>query len=91
LLYLVGVPAVVVALVWALAYRGGPGAEKRYRPSRPYQFSPVWYLAARPEQQRPEQQRPALAAGGQRLALPAPPDRSGQPGQMAVGGASDRW
>src|SRR5690606_11791925 len=45
LLILVGVPVVVVAVVWALASIGGPHAKKRYRPGRPYDFRPVWYLA----------------------------------------------
>lgn len=48
-LYLVVVPAVVVAVIWALASIGGPSAQKRYRPGRPYEFAPVWYLANHPE------------------------------------------
>jgi hypothetical protein len=44
-LYLVVVPAVIVAVVWGLASIGGPQAKRRYRPGRPYEFIPVWYLA----------------------------------------------
>lgn len=83
MLYLVGVPAVVVAVIWALAYRGGSSAEKRYRPGRPYQFTPVWYLANHQGgQPQPE--------GRDRPALPAP-DRSGDSAPLPVGGASERW
>jgi hypothetical protein len=88
LLLLIGVPAVVVAAVWALAWRGGPSAEKRYRPGRPFNVATVWFLAnhrtgpatAAGELEAPS--RPALAAG-----VGEPEDTI----QGAVGGASDRW
>jgi len=63
LLILVGVPAVVVAVVWALASIGGPQAKKRYRPGRPYDFTPVWYVAnhrGRPEERPREGAAPPL-------------------------------
>jgi hypothetical protein len=83
LLYLVGVPAAVAAVVWALVYRGGPAAQKRYRPNRPYRFAPVWYVANRSRE--PDPGVAALEAGQRRATLPA--SRS----QPSVGGASDRW
>ncbi len=76
LLVMVGVPAVVVAVVWALASIGGPQAKKRYRPGRPYDFAPVWYIAN--HRDRPAGTQPALE--------PAEAPLGG-----TTGGASDRW
>jgi hypothetical protein len=92
LLYLVGVPALIVAVVWALAYRGGPGAAKRYRVGRRLEFTPVWYLAN--HQDSPESGRAALEAGRERPALPGA-ESAAEPAseelRKAVGGASERW
>ena len=81
-----GVIAVVATLVLARGDKGHPS--RRYRPGRPYDFHPIWYLAS-PEQVQPapagDRARPALEAAviensaGQ-LVLPGP-----------TGGASDRW
>lgn len=76
-LYLVVVPAVIVAIVWGLASIGGPQAKRRYRPGRPYEFIPVWYLAN-------HRRGPGDA---ERPALPAPTEAV----QGTTGGASDRW
>ena len=76
LLILVGVPVVVVAVVWALASIGGPHAKKRYRPGRPYDFRPVWYLAnhrGRSDGERQTREPVSAPVGG------------------TTGGASDRW
>lgn len=81
-LYLVVVPAAIVAVVWALASAGGPQSRRRYRPGRPYEFAPVWYLANHRSGPAPERvARAELTAGTARGA--------GMPG--ATGGASDRW
>lgn len=88
-------PAAIVLVITALA-RAGSNTNRptrRYRPGRPYDFTPIWLLSS-PAQvgpalsgraaERPEQ-RPAIESGiiedasGQRV-LPGP-----------VGGASDRW
>ncbi|MPZ27622.1 MAG: hypothetical protein GEV12_14735 [Micromonosporaceae bacterium] len=82
-LFLVVVPAAIVAVIWALASIGGPQATKRYRPGRPYEFVPVWYLANHRHPANPTG-RPELTAGT------AEPDRGGQL-QGSTGGASDRW
>lgn len=89
LLYLVGAPLAVSAIVWALVYRRGPGPAKRYRPGRPYRFAPVWYVANHGD----------AGAGGGREQLEAERDRRALPGgerpggapHPGVGGASDRW
>jgi hypothetical protein len=99
LLLLIGVPAVVVAVIWALAWRSGPSLDKRYRPDRPnpFEFAPVWYLAN--HRTGPATAAPALAATD-RQALPAGAGRGGpsasgeateESSHGAVGGASDRW
>jgi hypothetical protein len=76
-LYLVVVPAAIVAIIWGLASIGGPTARRRYRPGRPYDFIPVWYLA---------NHRPHGSGDASRPALPA-----GEAPQGTTGGASDRW
>lgn len=78
-LFLVGLPAVAVAVIWTLASIGGPQARKRYRPGRPYDYTPVWYVAnhrghesgARSE--APQLESSSASVGG------------------STGGASDRW
>jgi hypothetical protein len=76
-------------------YGGSARRARRYRPGRPFEFTPVWFLAA-PEQLRTEAPGPngralhgaghqALPAGDAVVASAAPavPD--------VTGGASDRW
>jgi hypothetical protein len=95
----VGIPALIVLVVGGLAYAAG-GSErrgKRYRPGRPYDFAPVWFLSA-PERLTAasgakelgtKPQAPALSTGeveseGQQNGPVVVP-------QGATGGASDRW
>jgi len=85
-LYLVVVPVAIVAVIWALASIGGPHARRRYRPGRPYQFTPVWYLANhRTGVPASTTDRPALPPGGDG------PVGNGNGLQGTLGGASDRW
>jgi hypothetical protein len=92
--WFVVVPALVVLVVGGLAYAMGGGRRgKRYRPGRPYDMAPVWFLSA-PEQvdeaarkraiggrpQEPAMSTGVVEAGGGR-AVP----------QGSTGGASDRW
>jgi hypothetical protein len=76
-LYLVVVPAAIVAIIWGLASIGGPQAKRRYRPGRPYDFIPVWYLANH-RHGTGDASRPALPAADEAV-------------QGSTGGASDRW
>ncbi|MDO3702064.1 hypothetical protein ACIBXA_13855 [Micromonospora echinaurantiaca] len=94
MLVFVGIPAAAVLVIAGLAYagsRGGGGGAKRYRPGRPFDFTPVWFLA-RPEQLA-DSAGTALAAGAQAPALTS--RKQEQAGEMApaggTGGASDRW
>ncbi|WP_439957757.1 aa3-type cytochrome oxidase subunit CtaJ [Micromonospora echinofusca] len=94
LVVFVGIPAVVVLVVAALAFaggHGGSGGAKRYRPGRPFDFTPVWFLS-RPELLA-DSAGAALTAGAQ---APALTSRKLEEAGTAVpaggtGGASDRW
>jgi hypothetical protein len=80
------IPAGIIALVASLVLSGSDRTRRtrRYRPGRPYDFQPIWFLAS-PERVSGVTARPALEAGvledsaGHRV-LPGP-----------VGGASDSW
>jgi hypothetical protein len=76
----VGVGLVITALV----YSGSRQISKRYRPGRPFEFRPVWFLAA------PDRQ--LKSAGTSRelvVARRLPAARSAR--AKETGGASDRW
>ena len=94
LLIFVGIPAAVMLVVTGLSLAGGRsggGGAKRYRPGRPFDFTPVWFLA-RPEQLA-DSAGAALTAGAQAPALTS--GTIEQTGAVApvrgTGGASDRW
>ena len=87
----VGIPVGVIALVAALVMSGSDRSRRarRYRPGRPYDFQPIWFLAS-PERVSgaPDGHRATAAA----LEAPFLEDSSGArvlPGP--VGGASDSW
>lgn len=80
------IPAVIVLVISGLALLGGGRSAKRYRPGRPFQFAPVWFLSA-PEQLAGSVAHPALPAGEARKELTAA--RATTKG--STGGASDRW
>ncbi|SCG51154.1 aa3-type cytochrome oxidase subunit CtaJ [Micromonospora coxensis] len=89
-----GIPAAVVLVIAGLVFagnRGSGGGAKRYRPGRPFDFTPVWFLG-RPEQLA-DSAGTALAAGAQAPALSS--RKQEQAGVEApaggTGGASDRW
>jgi len=92
LLIFVGIPAAAVLVIAALARAGkSSGNARRYRPGRPFDFTPVWFLSS-PEHLA-EPARTALPAGAEARALTSgeletisAPRRAG-----VTGGASDRW
>ncbi|SCE84923.1 hypothetical protein GA0074695_1582 [Micromonospora viridifaciens] len=96
-LIFVGIPLAAVLVIAGLAAAGsrgaggGGGGAKRYRPGRPFDFTPVWFLG-RPEQLA-DSAGTALAAGAQAPALTS--RKQQQAGREApaggTGGASDRW
>ena len=85
------IPAAVVTVVASLVFAGSDRSRRsrRYRPGRPYDFQPMWFLAA------PERvSATAGAARSTRPAIEAPvlEDSTGArvlPGP--TGGASDSW
>ncbi|WP_443667680.1 aa3-type cytochrome oxidase subunit CtaJ [Jidongwangia harbinensis] len=89
------IPVAVAAVIAALSFAGSDSRRRtrRYRPGRPYDFQPVWFLAS-PEQV--SSAAGALTAGG-RAQPPAIEsgiieDASGRPVRPgSTGGASDRW
>ncbi|WP_117670924.1 hypothetical protein [Micromonospora sp. MW-13] len=94
MLIFVGIPAAVVLVITALAFAGGPGrggAVRRYRPGRPFDFTPVWFLG-RPEQLA-DSAGAVLTAGAQAPALTSHKlEKAGiEAPAGGTGGASDRW
>ncbi|GAA5182758.1 hypothetical protein GCM10023322_20370 [Rugosimonospora acidiphila] len=94
-----GIPIVVIAAVFALVYgTSARRSSKRYRPGRPFTFTPVWFLAA-PERvigegpgatELPAAHRPTLPAGPLLAqAADAPATATAVHGE--TGGASDSW
>jgi hypothetical protein len=91
LLYFVGIPLAVIAIVAGIIYAGGRKSTKRYRPGRPYEYAPVWFTsAAKPSDadEHPDGTRAELP-GSQTKAISAAVVAVSAPG--VTGGASDRW
>lgn len=82
LLILIAVAVALGLVVTGLVYSGGGRRSKRYRPGRPFEFTPVWFLAS-PE----HQSRSGVIPGNELVAA------SGKhaPRPRETGGASDRW
>lgn len=102
-LYFVVIPAAAVLVISGLAAAGGGRGAKRYRPGRPYDFRPVWFLSS-PEQLSAAPAAPDshdLAAHDPRALTTAATVHGGPAGAIEpvpssasagkVGGASDRW
>ncbi|MGW0216692.1 aa3-type cytochrome oxidase subunit CtaJ [Micromonospora chokoriensis] len=98
LLVFVGIPLAAVLVITGLTYAGsrggattGGGGHKRYRPGRPFDFTPVWFLG-RPEQLA-DSAGTALTAGAQAPALTSRKleQASVEAPAGGTGGASDRW
>jgi len=92
-----GIPLAVVAVVFGLVYAGSARSnDRRYRPGRPFDFQPVWFLSA-PEQHVSAANGHASGAahavtGANRQALAkAEESTAGGPVGDTTGGASDRW
>jgi hypothetical protein len=98
----IAIPAVVVAVVFGIGYSGGATRARRYRPGRPFEFTPVWFLSS-PELLAGDadahlDETPAVGGGRPRQALEKKAAGGGGnlvisevTTQDATGGASDRW
>ena len=84
-LILIGIAVGVGVVIYGLVYAGGSRGKKRYRPGRPFVFTPVWFLSA------PQRQARAGISAKRELvkATPAGVARPARPRE--TGGASDRW
>lgn len=94
----VGVPAAMFAAIAGLVYVSSVRPGRRYRPGRPYEFTPVWFLSA-PDQLSGDG-RPAAAevtsgeaAEASPAGLPAGADSDVETGEpvSAKGGARGSW
>jgi hypothetical protein len=81
-LLVVGASVVVYLLIAALVFTGNRRQSKRYRPGRPFDFTPVWFLSS-PQQHA----RAGLVPARELTAGAGAPTR--RPSQ--TGGASDTW
>jgi hypothetical protein len=85
-----GIPAAVIVIVSALVVGGSETTRRhrRYRPGRPYDFQPIWLLAA------PEHVGPPAGAGTAQPAIEAGVIEDSSGARVlagSTGGASDRW
>ncbi|MEV1289704.1 hypothetical protein [Micromonospora sp. NPDC049679] len=98
MVYFVGIPTLIVVVIAGLIMlvSRGPsnaGGDKRYRPGRPFDFTPVWFLSTPEQVTQPEKTGRKTLPGG----VPAPAVRAGGETDSArtragvTGGASDRW
>jgi hypothetical protein len=95
-----GIPALVILIIVGAVYAGNSaGGNKRYRPGRPFEFTPVWFLSAPEEMAEAAKAREARQlTGSSRAALPASASTAltewpgeAQAREQTTGGASDRW
>jgi len=88
----IGIPVLIVLVIAGLSFAGGGRSAPRYRPGRPFEFTPVWFLSSPEELARrtgaaalPSGAQPAALTGGETRTTGAPAAADG------TGGASDRW
>lgn len=88
-----GIPLAVVAVIYGLVYAGSARSnDRRYRPGRPFDFQPVWFLSAPDQQVSAANGHAPAVSGANRLALTkAEENAEGGPVGDTTGGASDRW
>lgn len=93
ILIFVIVPAAAVALIVALSMAGSSRRRaRRYRPGRPYDFTPIWYLASPAQVSPPAIEGPGSGGRSQAPAITSGAvETSGRVRAGATGGASDRW
>jgi hypothetical protein len=90
-LIFVGIPAAITLMITVLTFAGGGRSPHRYRPGRPFDFTPVWFLSS-PEQLAAPSTTTALPTSVQPPALAAgETKRAEAPAAGTMGGASDRW
>jgi hypothetical protein len=78
----VGVPALVIAVIAGLVYVSSARPSRRYRPGRPFEFTPVWFLSS-PDKIAAGEGRSVIEAGSSGAAA--------EPVVSEKGGARGRW
>lgn len=90
-LVFVGIPAAITLLITGLTFAGGARGQRRYRPGRAFDFTPVWFLSS-PEQLAEPSTTRALTTSAQPPALAGgESEKAAAPAAGTMGGASDRW
>src|SRR5690349_24856108 len=90
ILILIGIAIGTFLVISLFVFMGGSKNPKRYRPGRPFHFTPVWFLSAPEQQSRAGLTAPARAGKSKEIvAGSARPGRVARPAE--TGGASDRW
>jgi hypothetical protein len=87
LLVFVGIPVAVFLLLAAAVYGLSSRRSRRYRPGRPFDFQPVWFVAAAERIVGPA---PATGTGGDVAQLTAGSAVTGS-AHGVKGGASGSW
>ena len=92
-----GIPVAVVLLIYGAVYAGSARRGRRYRPGRPFEFRPVWFLSVPDRAAVPGAGHAEIEGGATAAALPAgqrPAEEEAtaeSATQGTTGGASDRW
>ncbi|HEV2089316.1 MAG TPA: hypothetical protein VGR21_13490 [Cryptosporangiaceae bacterium] len=90
-LVFVGIPLAISVVIALLVFGASARRTPRYRPGRPYQCAPVWFLARTPTGDSAAD-RPALPAGGERPAVTAGADtETNRETTVVKGGARGVW
>ena len=89
ILILIGIAIGTFLVISLFVFMGGSKNPKRYRPGRPFHFTPVWFLSAPEQQSRAGLTAPVHSTGRELQASSARPGRAARPAE--TGGASDRW
>lgn len=88
-LVFVGIPGAIIAIVYGLVYGGSAARSKRYRPGRPFNQTPVWFVANKPAAGAAASSGHEIGAGSAAHALSGGTESAGTAGGAADHGAAD--
>lgn len=87
----VGIPLAVVLIIVGLVYGPSGGSKsRRYRPGRPFNFAPVWFLS-RPEEMSLTGVGTDVVPAGKALVAGPGEELTGLVSATTKGGASGSW
>ncbi len=90
----VGGPAAIFAAIAGVVYAAGGRPARRYRPGRPYEFAPVWFVAASNAPSANGRNSASAALEGSKakaLTAEGSADQSDEQAEAAKGGARGTW